>query len=279
MNSLPQFISQEDWDSNRQYIKLDTGITIDYVEMGNPDGPVLILQHGMTDNNRVWSLSAPYYAEAGYHVFMLDLRGMGYSDEPNGFYTPMTYAQDIYSFLKQKGINEIYYVGHSLGSFVGQAFLAMYPHMLKKIVLVASGPLGGRSQTTKIYEMAKALKEDEHPSDSFIDLWYGGQDDVDQDFLSRVKKESQQLKANSWINIAGGMAVTDFSKIYPLIDKSVPMLMLFGSKDYMLDDDMQKKIKEIFSHAETITYDGIGHNIQYCIPKKSAEDIINFLKK
>ena len=35
-------ISQEDWDANRQYIELDTGITMSYVEMGDPDGPDLI---------------------------------------------------------------------------------------------------------------------------------------------------------------------------------------------------------------------------------------------
>ena len=53
-------ISQEDWDANRQYIELDTGITMSYVEMGDPDGPDLILQHGMTDNSRGWSLMAPH---------------------------------------------------------------------------------------------------------------------------------------------------------------------------------------------------------------------------
>jgi len=279
MNILPQFISQADWDSHRQKIKLDTGVTIDYVEMGNPEGPVLLLQHGMTDNNRVWSLSVPYYCEAGYHVYMLDLRGMGYSNQPDGFYTPMVYANDIYSFLKQKGIKEIYYVGHSLGSFIGQALMAMYPQILKKVVLVATGVLGGKSQGTTMYKMARNLKEDEHPSDNFINLWYGGQDDVDQDFLSRVKKESQQLSSKSWVNIAGGMVTTDFSTLYPLIDRNIPLLMLFGLDDKLLGKEMRDGIKNIFTHAECIEYEGIGHNIQYQIPSKSAEDIINFLKK
>ena len=40
---LQMEISQEDWDAHRQYIELDTGITMSYVEMGDPDGPDLIL--------------------------------------------------------------------------------------------------------------------------------------------------------------------------------------------------------------------------------------------
>ena len=48
---LQMEISQEDWDDHRQYVELSTGITMSYVEMGDPDGDPLILQHGMTDNS------------------------------------------------------------------------------------------------------------------------------------------------------------------------------------------------------------------------------------
>ena len=49
---LQMEISQDDWNDNRQYVELSTGITMSYVEMGVEDGPALILQHGMTDNSR-----------------------------------------------------------------------------------------------------------------------------------------------------------------------------------------------------------------------------------
>ncbi len=93
---LQMEIAQADWNDNRQYIELSTGITMAYVEMGNPDGDPLILIHGSTDNSRSWSMTAPYFAEAGYHVYMPDLRGHGYSDKPDtGMYTSGDYAADI----------------------------------------------------------------------------------------------------------------------------------------------------------------------------------------
>lgn len=279
MSTLPQFISQEDWDSHRQRIKLETGITISFVEMGNPDGPVLFLQHGMCDNSRAWSLAAPYFAKEGYHIYLLDLRGMGYSEEPDGFYTPIVYANDIHAFVKSKGIDKFYYVGHSLGSFIGQALMAMYPESLKKVVLVATGVLNEKSQGTLMYQMSIGLKENQHPSDKFIDLWYGGLEHIDQDFVSRMKKEAQQLPAKAWVNISGGMVATNFSTLYPYISRKVPLLMLFGLEDNMLGKDMREGIKEIFNNAEYIDYEGIGHNIQYEIPEKLANDVIKFLKK
>ncbi len=127
---LQMEISQEDWDDHRQYVELSTGITMSYVEMGDPDGDPLILQHGMTDNSRSWSLVAPYFAQAGYHVYMLDLRGHGYSDKPDtGMYTIIDFSNDIAAFMDAKGIEKTDLVGHSLGSMTMQAFSIGYRYV------------------------------------------------------------------------------------------------------------------------------------------------------
>ena len=37
-DELQMSISQEDWESSRKFVQLSTGITMAYVEMGDPDG-------------------------------------------------------------------------------------------------------------------------------------------------------------------------------------------------------------------------------------------------
>ena len=168
---LQMEISQEDWDANRQYIELDTGITMAYVEMGDPDGAPVLLIHGSTDNSRSWSMAAPYFAKAGYHVYMPDLRGHGYTDKPEtGMYTVGDYAGDIAAFMEAKGIEKADIVGHSMGSAAAQAFLLTFPEKCGHVVLVSSSPVRARGVGT--YEMAIPLGEDEHPSDEFMDSWY-----------------------------------------------------------------------------------------------------------
>ena len=269
-------ISQENWNDHRQYIELSTGITMAYVEMGDPEGDPVLLIHGSTDNSRSWSMAAPYFAEAGYHVYMPDLRGHGYTDKPEtGMYTVGDYAADISAFMDAKGIEKADIVGHSMGSATAQAFLLNFPEKCDHVVLVSSSPVRARGVGT--YEMAVTLGEDEHPSDEFMDSWYVNPNPVDEKFLNYEKAESQRLDANAWVCIGAGSAVTDLTILYPYIDTSIPVLILYGSADSFTNAEEQAELKEAFSHAEYITYDGIGHNIQWEIPQRCAEDILAFI--
>ena len=63
---------------------------------------------------------------------------MGKSDEPDGYYTLATYATDLKEFFDAKGIEKAIFVGHSLGSFIGQAFALNFPECVEKLILVSS---------------------------------------------------------------------------------------------------------------------------------------------
>lgn len=275
-------ISQEDWDSHRQKVKLSTGIEMSYVEMGDPDGKPLILQHGMTDNSRVWSQSAPYFAKAGYHVYMPDLRGHGYSDKPeSGMYTLTNYADDLNAFMEAKGIEKADLVGHSLGSLTMQAFMFMYPERCDHVVLLASAPvddkLGDALMST--YDMAVDLKDDEHPNDEFMDAWYTMDNPVDETCLKYVKKESQQLPAYAWRAISAGAVAMNLEALYPNFDSSIPTMIMHGTKDSFFDAATQKKLQKELPFAEYKEYKGIGHNVELEAPKRMANDLMDFFEK
>jgi len=285
---LPMEISQEQWAESKKYVELSTGIKMAYVEMGNPDGPVIILQHGMTDNSRSWSLAAPFFAEAGYHVYLPDLRGMGKSDAPNGYYTPITYATDLRAFFDAMHISKATMVGHSLGSYTVQAFSLMFPEMVEKLVLVSSLPLSGYQNAALIGAYKKyiePLPEDGHPSDAFMDSWYAtvlNEDeykDVFDTFLTNMKKEAQVLPKRAWTNIFFGLAVDDFTYCYSQIDESIPVLILHGDEDTMAVTEYQAELCEIFGVSEGSyrNYEGIGHNIQFEMPRRCATDILTWL--
>ncbi len=275
---LQMEISQDDWNDNRQYVELSTGITMSYVEMGVEDGPALILQHGMTDNSRVWSLSAPYFAAAGYHVYMPDLRGHGYSDQPDTrMYTVSDFAADLNAFMEAKGIEKADMVGHSLGSMTMQAFLLLYPERCKSVTLVSSAPVSPEHLGMDTYNYAITLKDGEHPDDDFMSAWYTNANPVDEEFLSYVMQESQQLSAASWKAISAGATVEDLRPFYPYFDDSIPLMILHGTEDGFSNDDYQKALLEYLPWATYKVYDGVGHNIQYEIPEQFAADVLDFI--
>ena len=276
---LQMQISQEDWDSHRQYVDLSTGITMSYVEMGVEDGPALILQHGMTDNSRSWSLVAPYFAEAGYHVYMLDLRGHGYSDKPDtGMYTIIDFSNDIAAFMDAKGIEKADLVGHSLGSMTMQAFMMNYPERCDHVVLVASTPVNATALGTDMYDYMLTLNEGEHPDDEFMAGWYVNPNPVDEEFLQREMAESQNLDVNAWRAICAGSAAVDMTPFYPYIDSyDIPTLIMHGTLDSFFDDAAQAVLCEYLPDAEYKVYENIGHNLQWEMPEQFAEDVITFL--
>ena len=156
-----------------------------------------------------------------------------------------------------------------------KSFLLSFTALCKHVVLVSTSPVRARGIGT--YKMAITLGEDEHPSDEFMDAWYVNPNPVDETFLQYEMKESQQLTANAWRCIGAGSASTDLTPLYPYLDTSIPVMILYGSADDFTTPEEQEELKGYFSHAKYVTYEGIGHNIQWEIPEKAAADILSFL--
>jgi len=286
---LAQAISQDNWADSKQFVTLSTGIKMAYVEMGNINGPTVILQHGMTDNSRSWSLAVPYFVEAGYHVYLPDLRGMGKSDALDGYYTTITYATDMEAFFDAMKIDKAIVIGHSLGSFTVQTFALMFPERCEKVVLVSSIPVK-QYQTDSLVNLyntyIEPLGENEHPSDKFMDYWYectfkeNNATEVEFDkCIAGLKKESKALAKNTWKNILLGLAATDLGGLYSKFDTKIPVLLLHGDNDSMTKNENQDELKTLLNINTNsyINYEGVGHNIQFEIPNRCSNDILTWL--
>jgi len=286
---LPMTISQDDWADSKQFVELSTGIKMAYVEMGDPEGPVVILQHGMTDNSRSWSLAAPYFTAAGYHVYLPDLRGMGKTDATDGYYTTITYASDMEAFFDALGIEKAIVVGHSLGSFTVQTFALMFPERCEKVVLVSSIPIINYQSESLNYlytNFISPLAEDGHPSDKFMDFWYNSEfkedngEEIEFDkFLNNLKTESQAISKNTWVNILLGLTATNLKDVYYRFDKNIPVLVLHGNDDGMTKLAQQEELCELLGVDENSyrNYMNVGHNIQFEITNQATNDILYWL--
>ena len=127
---------QADWADAKKMVKLSNGITLAYVEMGNSDGPPMLLIHGYTDNSRSWSLLAPYLK--AHRLLAVDLRGHGKSDAPQCCYAYADLANDAALFLDALGIAKADVIGHSLGSLAAQLLAAQHPEKVDRLVLISS---------------------------------------------------------------------------------------------------------------------------------------------
>jgi pimeloyl-ACP methyl ester carboxylesterase len=118
------------------------GYRLSYLEAGPPDGPVVLLLHGLVSDGTTWQPAMESLAALKLRVIALDLLGHGESDQPRIAYSLEDFAASISAFLAALEIPDATVVGHSLGGAIAMVFAHDYADQAARLVLVASGGLG-----------------------------------------------------------------------------------------------------------------------------------------
>ena len=108
-------------------------LSLNVVEDGNPDGPPLVLLHGITSSTASWDWLVPSVA-ADHRVLRLDFRGHGGSDRAPGSYDMPDYVSDAEALCEYAGA-PCTIVGHSLGGGTAAALAQRRPDLVRAIVL------------------------------------------------------------------------------------------------------------------------------------------------
>ncbi|SJN20406.1 Hydrolase, alpha/beta hydrolase fold family [Microbacterium esteraromaticum] len=107
-----------------QYVEVGEGVALAAYSWGDLDAPAVAVVHGFASSTRdTWVLTgwARMLEQEGYRVLGIDLRGHGASEKPHDAsgYTVRNLASDIETVLDTFLIDELFYVGYSLGARVG----------------------------------------------------------------------------------------------------------------------------------------------------------------
>lgn len=136
------------------------GLTLHYLEWGDPSSPTLIALHGLRGHGHSWdSFSAPM--AGAYHILALDQRGRGDSDwAPDGQYTTEAYVKDLEGFCEALQLRHFILMGHSMGGRNSLVFTARYPAMVTRLIIVDIGPEGDPRGTARIMREIIAAQEE-----------------------------------------------------------------------------------------------------------------------
>lgn len=275
---LPTSIAQGDWNNFKKYVELDSGITMAYIEMGNPDGEPLVLLHGMTDSSRSWSLLVPYLVD-DYHLYIPDQRGHGDTDKPDmKKYDNSVFAWDIACFMDEVGLEKASVMGHSMGSFNAQAFAMDYPEKVDKLILESTRMIGTNSENPddsyNIYDPDSPTFEG--VTWDYIEWWYYNTNPVPEVFHQMAMHECYSYPLETW--------QVQFPVDYQarlLKNAGIEVLILYGGTDYLMDAASQEIVKQQMTEAgvdyQYITYTNRGHNLHWEESEQVADDVKAFL--
>ena len=114
-----------------------TNSQVNFIEMG--EGTPLVLIHGIAASLHDWDILLPDFAEAGFHVFALDLLGHGESskpDDPEHYHIDNLYTH-FSGWLEDQCLPlPPLLVGHSLGGYISLRYALDDPDRLAGLVLI-----------------------------------------------------------------------------------------------------------------------------------------------
>src|SRR5262245_46034142 len=91
------------------------GTRVRYVDEG--EGAPVVLLHGFASSLETWSTVLPELRNQ-HRLLAMDLRGFGWTDRPNGDYSPDAQARLVLAVMDARGIERAAFVGHSYGASV-----------------------------------------------------------------------------------------------------------------------------------------------------------------
>lgn len=110
------------------------GITLRCRIEGPTSGQVILFSNSLCTDLSMWDDQAALFSKR-YRIVRYDARGHGESGATAPPYTLSMLTEDVRSLLDALGIEQVHFVGLSLGGMVGQLFAARYPNRLLSLAL------------------------------------------------------------------------------------------------------------------------------------------------
>src|SRR5688572_6798676 len=253
---------------------MSNGITMKYVEAGDPAGPAVLLIHGYTDKTFSYSGVIPLL-DKRYRIFAIDQRGHGETDKPENGYEMRDFAADTAAFLDAMGIKSATVVGHSMGSFVAMQTTLDHSARVQRLVLIGTAARAGNEVVKELLDAVGTLT-DPVPRQFAHDFQVSASSpSLPKEFMENVVNESLRLPANVWKKALAGVAARDYTP--DLKNIRVRVVIFWGEKETIFKRAEQEPLIKGLPDARFIVYANSGHAPNWDQPAKFAKDLNELL--
>jgi pimeloyl-ACP methyl ester carboxylesterase len=245
-------------------------VEIHFETFGDPDRPTLLLVNGLGSQCINYSTEwCEMFAAEGYHVVRFDNRDVGLSSKlPDVDYALVDMADDAIAVLDAVGVDRAHVMGCSMGGMIVQRLAIDHPERLHSMTSVMSRT--GEPGFGESSEEALAILMTPPPVErsAYIERQveahrvYGSKPEwLDEDAIAR-----RAATAYDRCFYPDGirhqmMAVgRDGSRSEQLAALDLPVLVIHGSRDTLIDPSGGRRTAEVIPGARYVEIDGMGHD-------------------
>jgi len=243
--------------------------------------PTVVLIHGFASAIEAWAPVIPALTKT-HRVVALDLKGFGWTDRPEGDYSPDAQAKIVLKLLELRGIQKTALVAHSWGSSVALQVALAAPEKITKLALYDAWVYEDQLPTFFHWARADGVGEmlfglyykersDEKMAMAFFDKKW-----VTEKFVEEVENALERPgTVAAALAAVRGQRYTDVEQKYKTIDK--PTLLIWGREDVVTPLKYGERLSRDLPGARLVVYPRCGHFPMIEARDASNRELVAFL--
>lgn len=254
-------VDVERWRSSLVEKKMSIGdIDIAYLEGGQ--GPTIFLIHGFAADKENWTRFARKFTDQ-YHVIALDLPGFGDSSRVDGLsYGPKPQAERLDKFRAALGIDKVHVVGNSMGGMIAGVFAHDYQAHVLSLTLIDSAGVASPDESELIQQLRKGynplLVDSLADMDRLLAFIFVNPPYIPGAVKAKIYERGRPYKEwnkKIFAEIAGAQRILE-----PMLPElRIPVQVIWGDKDRVIDVSAVRVIKKLRPDAEVSILKDCGH--------------------
>ena len=256
--------------------------------------PLVLCLHGFPEFWGAWHRQLPALVDAGYRVWMPDLRGYNLSESPRktADYRMDVLKADVGALIQASGAKRCMLVAHDWGAAIAWCAAAAYPELIEKMVIanVPHPRVFRRTLFTSARQMMASwyifffqrpwIPEWLLSRNNFAGLTKAMVDTANSGSFSPADMEGYQA---AWRHsgltsmIRYYRAAMRYQDIEGTDTITVPTLILWGKKDHALTHPMATKSLEYCTDGQLFFFEDGTHWVQHDCHEEFNTKMIDFL--
>jgi pimeloyl-ACP methyl ester carboxylesterase len=247
------------------------GLTLHYLEWGEPEAPPIICVHGYTSSAQAFNALARHLQDR-HHILALDVRGHGESAwSPTGAYRYADQASDLAAFTRQVGLDKFVLIGTSMGGIIAMAYAAEHAERLWGLVINDIGP-DAEDGSGRITQMVGSRPDEFATLEDAITYRAA----VSPITAARSLEDQRELALGVLRRRADGQWIWKMDPAYirqrvehgpqqrpplwPVLHAlACPTLVVWGTESDVLSEAQARRMVDALPRGELVRVPGIGH--------------------